>query len=218
MRVLGYLVLFGFLGIVLLAGTVYVVHGISASADVRAAEQQAVADIEQALPGAQEESSRQRDAVLRQLDDDLGTATYSWQELTCGLSTHDAGWIVEDYVQTCSVRSVDLVAEPGTTASCRTVELPRPPDYPTDVSVVRGPSGALSDELAYPCPGGLTAPPASGASRLLSGDRPHDLDASPSWTVVETRVPVSETVLGCSPWGIVFCSSPVDEPLLGDDD
>jgi hypothetical protein len=53
------------------------------------------------------------------------------------------------------------------------------------------------------------------ASKLLAGTRPSSLSASPSWIVVEARTSLTDSVLGCDPWGVLFCSSPVDEPVLG---
>ena len=195
---------------------VYVAHGLSAQSEVNAAKRQAAADLVAALPESELQATRDRDRA-RSLGH-LGAPAYAWQELVCQLDTSESGWIVEDYVQECQVRSVDLYPATGpTSGDCLYQPLPVDNDgSPVAVSAVRGPSSALeSDEpWAASCPDWLLSPAAAGSSRLLQGRRPTDLSSSPAWVVVSTGTDVSSTSLGCSAWGLLFCSAPVDDPVL----
>jgi hypothetical protein len=212
------------LSFVVLVAALYLAHGLSGRAEVRAAQQQASADLTAALPAAERQATEDRDRA-RSLSR-LGSPAYAWQEVVCQLSTREGGWIVQDYVQECEVRSVDLY--PATGPDSGSCEYQPPPldeatsasGTPLIVSIDRGPaSGFESDEpWGRSCPDWVLAPARAESSRLLTGRRPADLSASPVWVVVSTRTPVSSTSLGCSPWGLLFCNAPVDHPVLDDAD
>lgn len=199
--------------VVLVAGC-YVVKGGVGTVQVAKARRQAVTDVHSALPTS-DAAARQQQRRLRSVLADTGRPTYSWRELDCDLVTDDAGWIVQNWVQECEVRTVDLFAVAGTRAGdCQYVPLPPAADPSYRSHVTRGPTNAMTT-FGGSCPDGLTAPPRRGVSRVLDGSRPTDLSSSPAWLVAESRTPVSRTVLGCSPWGVVFCGEPVHRAMLG---
>jgi len=154
--------------------------------------------------------------VRRAVVERWGSPAYSWQELVCAIDSRDAGWIVQGYEQSCRIVSVDLVSpaagdervvhEP--VGPIRTVGRCRPRARARDRADREEPYQAR-------CPDGLLVARQYGATRLLSGRRPADLDESPAWLVVTTSVDVSTTDLGCDPSALVFCQSPVDGPVLG---
>jgi hypothetical protein len=205
------------LSFLILVAALYLGHGLNGRAEVRAAQRQAAADVAEALPAGERQATGDRDRARRLVH--LGTPTYAWQEVVCQLNTREGGWIVQDYVQECEVRSVDLYAVTGPDAgSC---EYQPPPldeavstsGTPLIVSIDRGPaSGFESDEpWASSCPDWVLTP-------ARAESRPADLSASPAWVVVSTHTPVSSTSLGCSPWGLLFCHAPVDHPVLDTED
>lgn len=208
------------LAFVLLVAAVYLTHGLSAQSEVNAAKRQASAELAAALPEGEVQATRDRDRA-RALGR-LGTPAYAWQELVCELDTSESGWIVEDYVQECQVRSVDLYPASGpTSGDCQYQPLPAGGDLtdlstPVVVSAVRGPSTAFESDRpwAASCPDWVLSPAAVASSRLLHGRRPPDLSSSPAWLVVSIDTELSSTSLGCSPWGLLFCSAPVDHPVL----
>jgi hypothetical protein len=81
-----------------------------------------------------------------------------------------------------------------------------------------GPTDAFDDHHPYRlgCPGDILEPPDFPATRMLSGSRPPSLAASPAWIVVTIDTAVSTTDLGCDPWAVLFCTEPVDRPIIGD--
>jgi len=229
LRVCAYLVL----AVVVLVAGAYVVHGLHGVAQVSQAKQQAAADLADALPTAERQAIRDRDAVRKVTATNWGRPAYAWQELTCGLNTVEGGWIVEYYTQECQIHSVDVFPAartaargeggvPGWDCDFSSLDLefsddPRASRVPW-AEVESGPSSALAGESPADagCPDDLLGPSRSGVSRLLSGARPASLAESPAWTVVTVSTEVSTTDLGCSPWGVLFCSAPVEHPVLGD--
>lgn len=215
MRIPAYAVL----GVVALMGILYLVQGVVGSAHVSAAKTQAAEDLVAALPAGERRAVRDGEQVRAGLAR-LGAPEYAWQELVCELDTNDVGWIVDEYVQRCHVRSVDLFpVERAAPGICEDV-------YVTDtfaanvsgiVRVRRGRSTDLASARPWQrmCPDGLVGPPLLGTSRSLRGHRPGTLSSSPAWVVAETETPVSRTVLGCDPWTVLFCSEPVDAPVMG---
>jgi hypothetical protein len=196
-------------GIVLLLVTAYVVRGVAGQADVDRAKERAVRELTDAVDAAGPWTPPARIA---------GRApTYSWREVTCQLGTNDGGWIVNDYTQECTLRAVALVPTASAGPGCRSVA-PGRPSLPAGWAATRGPTSALTaTDRDYTCPDGLVGPPQYGVTRVLDGRRPGDLSASPGWIVAEKISPLSDSVLGCSPWSVVFCDSPVDEPVLSTD-
>jgi hypothetical protein len=212
------------LALVLLAVIAYVAHGLQGMAEVSRAKHQAADDVAAALPTSEQRADRTREEVRAAVGGRWGQPTYAWRELVCDLRSVDAGWIVQSYRQECRVRTVDLVPAARvdseecdwlpSSALAAVQDDPMPPT----VTIMRGPSSAFDEQHPYRkgCPDGILAPPQLGTTRLLSGSRPTSLDGSPAWVVISVDTQVSSTDLGCSPWGVVFCSQPVDEPVLGD--
>jgi hypothetical protein len=206
--------------VVLLAAGLYVAHGIHATAEVRNAKRDAVADLAAALPGKKQQAVADRTQVRDAYVATWGRPAYAWQELVCHLETVDAGWIVEDYTQGCRIVSVDLIPAGAAAGDrCEHTELPGPVEageqrYAGSVEV--GPASAFDEDHPYRfgCPDGVVAPQRSGASRLLDGRRPTSLGSSPAWIVVTVVTAVTETRLGCDPWDLQFCDAPVDRPVL----
>jgi hypothetical protein len=220
---------YGVLVVVVAGGVAYVVHGLSGAAAVAQAKQDAAAELAAALPASTHQATRDRDRIRTRVVAAWGRPAYSWQELVCSLDSRDAGWIVQSYTQECQVRSVDLIPvarakgarcewlpTPNTTTSGGSGTDPAA-EPPPGADIRRGPSTAFDEAhpFRWECPGGILAPTMSGASRLLSGNRPADLDESPAWVVVTVSTDVSSSDLGCDPWTLLFCTEPVDRPVLG---
>lgn len=218
-RVLGFVVL----AVVGLLASGYALFGVVGTIEVAVAKHQARSDVEGALPLSQRRAELDRDsarAALASKDPALTSPTYSFTELDCHIESNDAGWMVQDYYQECDVRTVDLYAVADGPAECDDEydAVGTPAEAAGHVVVHTARAEALdSDEpWRHMCPDGVVAPSRSGASRVLAGARPADLDASPGWVMVETTTPVSETTLGCNPWAIIFCTEPVTGPALPD--
>lgn len=202
------------LGAVLLVVGLYVAHGLAGRHDVREAKERAVEEVSAALPAAERTAARQQAALHARLEV-TGEPTYAWRELECSLDSRDAGWIVQDYEQVCGVRTVELYAvDTPRSGSCRDRSLPIDDPLLGVARITRGPTASLQGERPWErsCSGDVLD--GLGESRVLSGHRPDDLDASPAWVIAETRTSVSSTVVGCDPWGVAFCEQPFDEPVL----
>jgi hypothetical protein len=213
--------------VVVLLAVTYVGHGLRGAAEVATAKKAAVAELAAALPDSKVQSIRDRDQVRQGYVDSWGRPAYAWQELVCDLDTVDAGWIVEYYTQECRIRSVDLIptTTPGRDGRCVSTPLPAAAPGAAPEPAVRyggsatiGPAGAFDDQHPYRlgCPGGIVEPTPFVTTRLLTGSRPRSLDASPGWIVVDVITDVSTTALGCDPWAVLFCTEPVDQPVVGD--
>ena len=195
-------------GVLLVTG-LYVAHGVRGSAGLPRLKRQAAVEVTAALPAAGRGADDRQRQVRRRLHD-LGRPRYAWSELTCDLSTIDAGWIVQDWVQECEIRTVDLFpVEHAGAGDCQDLLVP-------DADVTRGRAAVLTARRPYRhyCPDGLVRPALLGTTRLLAGRRPRSLSSSPAWVVAQTHTPVSRTVLGCDPWAVPFCEEPVDGPVL----
>ena len=208
LRLTGYLAL----GLVLLVVAAYVATGVVGTFQVQRAKERAVSEVTRSLPAADRGAARQQGELRTRLGR-LGAPAYTWRELECTFGSIDAGWIIQDHTQVCEVRTVLMYAVPHAAAGdCERVEVPGEAGA---AYVVRGASSSFgTTEGNWTCPRGLTGPRSSGAARLLDGTRPDDLGESPGWVVAQTHTPVSDTVIGCSAWGVLFCSTPYDEPVL----
>ncbi len=210
------------LGVLLLVGAVlsaYVVMGVVGSVTLQLrTKPQVRADVERGLEAGVNDATTGQQALRRRLEQ-RGAPTHSWQELRCGFSSRDAGWIVQAYLQECELRAVDLwaVEAPTSGTECRRLindYAGRVPEYAGWVD--RGSTDALTaEDRHWRCPPDLTAGSHEyRTATLLSGSKPEDLSASPAWIVAETTAKVSRTEIGCSPWSVIFCSQPYDEAVL----
>lgn len=175
------------------------------------------ADIEHGLQAGVNDATEGRQALRRTLQKH-GAPTHSWQELRCGFSTRDAGWIAQAYLQECEVRAVDLWAVDAPTSGTECTRLiddwsDGMPQYSGRVRT--GSTDALTAEDSHwSCPSELATQDSHDTNRPLSGSMPEDLSTSPGWVVAETTTEVSRTEIGCSPWSVLFCSQPFAEPVL----
>lgn len=202
----------------LLVVALYVGHGVHDTIRLGHNKRQVVTDVRSSLPGAEHRASSLQ-AEARRASSPSREPAYSWRELSCSIESIDAGWIAQDYVEVCEIRGVDLVPASGpVTGPCRYQAPPRTRSAPLsgDVVLVRGPATALEApaRAGYSCPDGLVRPSVLGVSRVLSGHRPASLAERRAWLVVTTRTPVSRTTLGCDPWAVLFCTSPLEKAIL----
>jgi hypothetical protein len=139
LRVLG----LGFLGLLTVLAVGYVVRGLVGTASVARAEAAARSDIAESLPRSLQKADRDREAVRSALSD-VGAPTYSFTELSCELGSHDAGWIVEEYMQECAVRSVDLYPVADGPRRCASVSIDPSVSPSAFVVVQRGSTSSLT--------------------------------------------------------------------------
>ena len=209
------------LGVLLLVGAVvsaYVLKGVVGSITVQLrTKPQVRSDVERGLEAGVNDATTGQQG-LRQRLKNRGAPTHSWQELRCGFSSRDAGWIVQAYLQDCEVRAVDLwaVDAPSSGTECtRLID-----DYAGGVQeydswVDIGSTDALTAvDRHWSCPSQLARQDSHDTASLLSGSKPEDLSTSPAWVVAETTTEVSSTEIGCNPWSVIFCGQPYDEPVL----
>ena len=186
-----------FLGVVALVVGLYVVQGVVGTWEVRQAKAEARESV-RTIEG----DTTATDAAVDVTREALGEPVRSWSQVVCTIESHDAGWIVQDYVQRCSREVVDIhrgdlerraegVGEPDQDIRvevCADRECVPEPVAQVEESRVRGAG---------------TAPDWGARAELGEG----------SHTVVTVTGPATEVVLGCSPWGVVFCTVPVDGPV-----
>lgn len=131
----------------------------------------------------------------------------SWSQVVCEMASNDSGWMVNDYTQRCSRRVVDIYPASVQQRAERLDD----PDHALRVV-------ECSDASCLPKP--VTSTGATGFGSQV-GTEPVSTGQADvgegSHTVVTVHGPTSYSVLGCSPWGIVFCSEPVDQPVLPED-
>ncbi|MVA75678.1 hypothetical protein GC722_06515 [Auraticoccus sp. F435] len=162
--------------------------------------------------------------------------THSWAALQCAFGTTEGGWIVQAYHQSCWFTTLDLYPvasedEAVQRAGALPAELfgapGEDPGYAVHCRVLTSsvePSSEAGTQLLW-VPGGAVAPGDQHCSRLTLGQYaadavepldPTSVDPGTDWLVVSNQAPVLERrELGCSPWSLVFCSRPWDEPVLG---
>lgn len=207
-------------GVLLLVGALvaaYLLKGVVGSIELVRTKAQVRADIRHGLRAGANGATDGQQQLRRQLREH-GAPTYSWQELSCDFSSRDAGWFPQAYLQDCEVRAVDLYATSSPTTGTTCTDIPTTPRVGTAdrIATVRiGSTDALTAaDRHWDCPPGLTQPRPFRATKVVSGSRPEDLSTSPAWIVAETTTDVSSTEIGCSPWGVIFCNQPYDEPVL----
>lgn len=202
----------GLLALVVLA--YLVVNGISvAQAQQRRGEleDQMSARLEKALPVA---ADRQQDLVAaadREPDE-------RWIEQHCDFSSDDSGWIVQNYRETCSIRSLTAwqVDSDVEATSLLAVEGEEQLAY-----AGCQPLGTVDDAEAYVVdPSAVDREPwctgaALGASSDLVGERTALDDGR--WLLVVDEQPLVDEAIGCVRWSVVFCSNPFgDRHAFGD--
>lgn len=148
-----------------------------------------------------------------------------WAELVCQVVTNDAGWIVQEYVQDCVLRGYALAPADG--PAPQRCEQEQPPAAirdlfaAQDLSVTGWRAGAALDSAApadADCPAVLRPEVTASYEHrvVVDGERPEGLASGGggAWTVRQFEVPLSRTVIGCSPWQVPFCGRPGGLPAL----
>ncbi|HSU03865.1 MAG TPA: hypothetical protein VLK03_15040 [Nocardioides sp.] len=169
------------------------------------------ARLEQALPAS---ADRQQD-LLALVDSEPDAR---WVEQHCDFSSDDAGWMVQAYRQTCSVRGLvawqvesareaeDLLAVEGQEEAaydgCRRLGTVDDAEaYAVDASAAEGEPW---------CSGA-----AAGSSRDLVGERVA-LDPG-QWLLLVDEQPLVDEPIGCVRWSVLFCDNPFgDRPAFGE--
>ena len=216
--------------VVALAVTVYLVVNvtdvISAKAKRNDLSSQLTQRISEELPATQQRAETAAAGVD-------SAPTHRWVAQQCGFSTNDAGWIVQNYRQVCSLESVrvwkvsdeaearallgDRVqagSKPSVSGACHRFE----------VAESLGKQDAFADTqltLFY------LAPLAQGSSwcdptrstfdqrRGVVGQVP-DLDDTQGWLVLMQSDELVDEGIGCVHWSVLFCQNPFgDEPAWG---
>lgn len=189
-------IIVGFFGLLLL---VYVVNGLVGMAQLHGAK----GDARETVRMLERDTAGTTDQTVQGNRATLGEPERSWSQVVCEIGSNDSGWMVDDYTQLCSRQVVDV--------------------YPaSELSQAEGLADVTEDVRASECTQVQCTEPVttqpSDSYRTSVGTEPvwdvqEDVDGD-SHTVVTVRGPRSTTVLGCNPWGIVFCSAPVDQPVM----
>ncbi|QIK74645.1 hypothetical protein [Nocardioides piscis] len=161
--------------------------------------------------------------------------SYSWRELRCEIRSIDSGWIAVDFEQACDLVDVDLYPTSlehteRSQGHCQSIptgplfaDVDRWPNDPG--TTLQQPPASISVDLATgqqlqagprsvrACTTGIRTSP---SSVQLEGHRPQSLPRGSSWVVVRRKDEVSRSRLGCNPWLVVFCASPLHAPWLPD--
>lgn len=158
----------------------------------------------------QQRDSSQVDLQVEKNRETLGKPLASWSQVVCELNTHDSGWMVDEYYQRCTLQAVDVYPADE-------MERARPlTDRDDRIEVAK-----WSDKTKAPAPLPAESDTAGFGSRAATSPQwsgKGDLEDGETYTVVTVSGPDSEPVLGCSPWGILFCTEPVDHPVVPSED
>lgn len=192
-------------GLVALVVLVYGLRGLWGTWKVSQAKDEARSTVAQ-----QERDSGDVDLQAKKTRETLGKPLASWSQVVCELNTHDSGWMVNEYYQRCSLQAVDVYPADE-------MERARPlTDRDDRIEVAK-----WSDKTKAPAPLPAESDTAGFGSRAATAPRwavEGDLDRGEEYTMVTVSGPESDPVLGCSPWGVLFCSEPVDHPVVPSDD
>ena len=160
-------------------------------------------ELERALPVA---ADRQQDLVA-----DAGREPDArWIEQHCDFSSDDAGWIVQNYRETCSVRGVTAwrVTSPEEARGLLAVEGDESTTYDgcQPLGTVDGAEVTHVDPAAADGdPWCTTTLGTAGDSRELVGDR---VALEPDQWVLVDVAPLVDEPIGCVRWSVLFCSNP----------
>ncbi|SDE39591.1 hypothetical protein [Auraticoccus monumenti] len=213
--------------------SLYVGHGVVGSVQTSALRAEVGAEVRAERAVAQPEVLALRDRQRAALP---AAPAHSWAALECDFASRDAGWIVQAYQQTCELRTMDfLPVADRSEAEQVSAGLPSglfgdeqehsggPHCQPLRATGGgREPSTELLWTPAATLPDGpdrcyrvMTSRPGQTADVLEPFDAA-TLDPTTDWlVVVSTRTVMDRRELGCSPWSVLFCSEPFDEPVLG---
>ncbi|EAP97687.1 hypothetical protein JNB_19493 [Janibacter sp. HTCC2649] len=176
------------------------------------------------------QSQQRADAVADHVETE---PTHAWVAQQCGFSTDDAGWIVQDYREVCTLESVrawkvDIEAQARTllgtqvqsgpessmNGACRKYEVAEAlgkQDIFADSRLTFFYVGPATDGSRYCSPSDSTYQQRRG----VVGQVPA-LDEPQGWLVVMQSDELIDEVIGCLHWSVTFCDNPFgDEPAWG---
>ncbi|GAA1914560.1 hypothetical protein [Nocardioides hwasunensis] len=172
------------------------------------------AELESAVPAALDRHQELVDAAGRDAD-------VAWVEQVCDFATDDGGWIVQNYREVCTLRSVSAW-QVGSDVEARgllTVSGDQQAAYDGcerlgtigEAEVSHVDVDASSDGepscLRLLRPVGETHPVAGEPTESWSG----------RWVVVRDEQPLVDEDIGCAHWSVLFCDNPFgDEHAFGD--
>lgn len=132
----------------------------------------------------------------------LGQPLQSWSQVVCEIDNHRSGWFPDSYSQQCTFNQMDVYP---ITYRDRAVEFrDAGVDIPYSITLMSQPEPELvAKDDFWGTPRGT--PPQWDVQGDLAGD---------DFTVVGVHSEPVVTELGCSPWGIGLCLSPVDHPAM----
>ncbi|PRY57497.1 hypothetical protein BCF74_1158 [Knoellia remsis] len=145
----------------------------------------------------------------------LGEPVASWTQVVCELTSQDAGWMVQNWVQRCETTAVDAYrAAPGLAErASATAERLDPTRESAVVLEVQECSGDACADLG-PAPRTPSSRWAFGATASTE-PRPAGAALPDGDLVVVTATADREVMpLGCHPWKPIFCDEPRDSPAL----
>lgn len=191
----------------------------------------AVSDqITQRISAELTQSQQRADAVADRVETD---PTHAWTAQQCGFSTNDAGWIVQDHREVCTLETarawkvssevearallgglVQAGTKPMGNEACRTYEVSHSigeQDVFADSQMRFLYVGPASEGSRYCDPTESTFEP----RRSISGKIP-TLDPSHGWLVVMQTDDLVDEVIGCLHWSVILCDNPFgDDPAWG---
>lgn len=235
MRRLGKILGFLLLSVVGLVVAAYVVRGLVGVGELGDRKAQAREVVETAAD-RRAEVVAVRDATRPELAF-LGEPVASFSHVSCGIGSVEGGWIVQHYEQECVLSAVDAYTADGLGADDLAARLGgRTQTLPGDCRVVVGADRALRrvrTEAAHlrigvelvevrhdaeeweRCEAPVDAATVGPFSRVALVDRTAEPTAEATrYVEVAVRLELDPVSLGCSPWGLIFCDEPVDEPVL----
>lgn len=167
------------------------------------------------------------------LGDEAGHPDRAWIEQVCAFDSDDSGWMVNNYRERCSLRSVTAWQVESAGAGRDLLEV-TPPDHTADgpgceelgtlgggstrpgTAEVRtqGVSLALAGRAADSVCGDWTSY-GSRTRTVEGGDEPLPLDAT--WVVVvESTGDLIDEDIGCAHWSVLFCDNPFTDHAWAD--
>lgn len=159
----------------------------------------------QELPAAREREVRLSSQAGRAPD-------HAWIEQVCERGTNDAGWMVQSYRETCSLRVAGLwrVESRAEALALSRVQSTYPHTGSEGCQLL---SSSTDDIQAYFVVVGAQEPyclrePRVG-KRGLQGERV--VPGEGSWLYLRHDTPLIDETIGCAHWSVIFCDDPFGE-------
>lgn len=199
--------------VVLVLGLYGLVNGIAVVEGMQHRRQVAddvTATLERVLPRAQRAQDATVERVGREPD-------RRWIEQSCGFSTDDAGWIAQNYRETCVIRTV-TAWQVDSQQQARGLASPHGEamlayDGCVPLGLVSTPRGGGDVEATYVDPAAAVEEPSctyglgtSEYARALAGERAALGDGR--WLLLVAEQPLVDEDIGCAHWSVIFCDNP----------